>query len=72
MSQVMKANVTQRILLQNQLEVLGHIVGLIRNTQVVDKNVIALRVTVSAKAPAVVLPFLHAEQQFSVLRDQRH
>ena len=72
MPQVMKTNVSQFMLLQDELKMLGYIVGFIRNTQVIDKNIIALCVAVTTQLPTVLLSLLHTEQQFTVLRNQRH
>lgn len=66
MPQVMKTNVSQFMLLQDELKMLGYIVGFIRNTQVIDKNIIALCVAVTTQLPTVLLSLLHTEQQFTV------
>lgn len=70
MPQVMKTNVSQFMLLQDELKMLGYIVGFIRNTQVIDKNIIALCVAVTTQLPTVLLSLIHTEQQFTVLRNQ--
>ena len=60
MPQVMKTNVSQFMLLQDELKMLSYIVGFIRNTQVIDKNIIALCVAVTTQLPTVLLSLLHS------------
>ena len=54
--------------LQDELKMPGYIVGFIRNTQVIDKNIIALCVAVTSQLPTVLLWLLHTEQKFTVRR----
>ena len=71
MAEVVKANDPKLVFLQKRPKMLGYKIGLVGLAQVVDIDVVAFNVAVSAQLPTLFLSFLHPEQQLPVLWDQR-
>ena len=71
-SGIVETNRTKAVLLQDPFEMVGHKIRLIWDTQLVDIDVLRLRVAVSAELFTSGFPFLHPQQKFPVLGNRRH
>ena len=59
MAEVVKANDPKLVFLQKRPKMLGYKIGLVGLAQVVDIDVVAFNVAVSAQLPALFLSLLH-------------